>query len=464
MHFKNYKHTIYILLLAMVLFLPSCAGKKKMADVAQIQMKNWSVANSLDSLPISSGLADLFDNSQLDSLLHEALTNNHNLKATALRLQASELRLSHTRASMIPSANINFTKGRSKQIQAYGEKKYGKVNSHQIGTNISWEIDIWGKLYETHQAAVLNWEAEKQDYLFAKDALAARLIQTWVNLISSKTILQIRKEKLESTKSLNLSIIKRYREGLVELDEYNQSAADYEISLMNVGRAEEEYLRNMRELEILLGREPQTKIDADSSLPDIKAAPLKIPSVVLANRPDVKAGIARLNSVYKISSSSKKEMLPGIELSADLFKNSASLENLLSSNLLWNVMGQLAQPVFNAGRIRKESKAKSLDYEAALSDFRDIVYNALKEVEYTLGMERELKTAQSSIEKAYQNYKTNRKYYEEKYSKGLVEFRYLLEARQLEKDAAINLSEIKANRLSNRVNMALALGYSVSNK
>lgn len=448
-----------LIVLLTVILLTNCATTYELPQVTQGIEKTWKNSAVIDSLPITKGLLSLFDDEDLDSLVAEAIKNNHDLKAAKNRLMASNYILSQTRSLLMPSASLGVSKSRGNQNVNLLTGKNGVKDNHAISLNVAWEVDIWGKLYETNSANTLEWEAQREQYLQAMDALAARTIQTWVYVITSKNELKLKQSKHERLANLFKSIEQQYIKGIATLGDLNNSRSEIEINNAELVATEEEYGKRVRELEILLGHKPRTELSSSNNLPNLEKPIVKIPSVVLGNRPDVKQSILRLNSSLKIASASKKAMLPSLNLSAGMFKEGVKFSDLSGSKLIWNVIGNLVQPIFNGGRLWNEAKAKSLEADAALSDLHSVVLTALKEVEDGLDAERSLSAQKIYLEKSLKHLKNSKEDYTKRFKNGLVPYYVLVNAQNQLSDMEIQINQLKAAQLSNRISLALASGY-----
>jgi len=458
---------IYSKILAIILvtfFTIGCASSIELPEITKKMEKNWNNGSTIDSLPITKGLLSLFENDEIDSLVIEAIRNNHDLKAAKNRLMASNYMLSQTRSLLMPSASLGFAKSRSNQNVNFLSGKNEVKDNHTISLNVAWEVDIWGKLYEINSAANLEWEAAREQYLQAMDALAARTIQTWVHITSTKNQLVLKQEKQLRIINLNKSVEKKYKMGIASLGDLTNAKSELEITNAELVSTEEEYGKLVRELEILLGRNPQNRLKAADVLPEIRKPVLKIPAVVLANRPDIKSAIFRANSFLKNASVAKKEMLPGINLSADMFKESVKLGDVTGATLIWNVIGNIVQPIFNGGKLWNEAKAKELEADAAISELHSVVLTALKEVEDGLDAERSLNAQKMYLKKALQNLQLSNEDYKKRYRKGLVPYYVFANAQNQLADMEIQMNKLKVAQLSNRISLALASGYGLEEK
>ncbi len=187
------------LCLALWILGTGCAGRPKPAALPEDLPAAWageaesgqvkpdpaqSVRVGSEDLAVTSSLLDLINDPRVTALVEEALANNPNIKATAARLKASGFLLSQTESQRMPEISAGASRGRNNQTtDALGNPT--ARNNYQISANLSWELDIWGRLTDLHQAQVLSYEALTKEYTRAYDALAARVIQAWINCVAT---------------------------------------------------------------------------------------------------------------------------------------------------------------------------------------------------------------------------------------------------------------------------------------
>ena len=106
----------------------------------------WAADIAIKDLPITDGLLYLIQEEPLKELVQEALDNNPDLVATALRLKAAGYFLSGSRSIQLPKVNAEFAKERSNQAVDVQTGNRSTKNSHRMSLGVSWEIDLWGRL------------------------------------------------------------------------------------------------------------------------------------------------------------------------------------------------------------------------------------------------------------------------------------------------------------------------------
>lgn len=425
---------------------------------------NWTTEVAPEELPVTADLLTLIKSAPLKELVREAMANNPDLKNTALRLKAAGYMLSEPRSRQLPRINAGFSKGRNNQNLNGETGRELTSNSHQLSLGISWELDIWGRLADEYTASNQAVLARKFEYLHARDALAARIIETWIEQVAIRRSLSIEKERLKVLEHIEKVLVERYRNGIGNLDELSTAKTRTEIARADLSAGNSALLRAVRTLEVLVGRYPRGELLSSNTLPEVLPPPAGIPATVLVNRPDVQGGLAQLASARALSSAAKKARLPDLTLSGQIFKESTRLNHLSGASTYWNVLGSLFQPLFEGGRLMDASKARRTEADASLMELHHIILHALKEVEDAFDLEHDLAMQARALEIAVQESKKSSQYYTERYRQGLDTIQSLLIAKEQEISVRIRLSEVKANRLRNRINLALALGVGLEDK
>ena len=212
----------------------------------------------------------------------------------------------------------------------------------------------------------------------------------------------------------------------------------------------------------MIGEYPDAKTLSYQPLPDLsEAIPAGIPSDLLLNRPDLIAIERQLAGSRVQLKSAKKQRLPKISLTGALGNASPELNNLIdSSNAFWNVGVNLAQPLINYGRINANIRASKAQLSEAEATYEKVILNAFMEVENALSNESYLQDIHKSNTLVLDQTKEIAAINKTKYKEGNGEFlNYLSSKITLVQSQRQNL-QLKYNKLKNRINLYLALGYS----
>ncbi len=438
--------------------LNGCAGRIPAPVLPEDIPAQWAGQETAPILPITNGLLDLVPDPVIGELVQEALDNNPDLKVTALRLKASRLLLTDTRARRWPSIEAGLSKTHdNRKIDPYSGRR-SSHRSHQAGFDITWELDIWGRLAAEHAAARSNHQARAETYQSARDALGARVVQIWCTAVGSRQALQAEEDRLANLQAIEATLIRRYEQGLGSLDELSTARARTRVALSDLSARRDDHQRQLRRMEVLLGRYPQARWTAATRLPVIESPPAAVPVRVLASRPDVRAALNRLDAAGQAAIAAQKALLPEIRLSARAFRIGSSPGDLSGATTLWQIVGGLTQPLFQGGRLRDAAAARHLDARAAVAELHRTILTAVNEVEDRFGREYHLALQENTLNAAMSDAAQSRRYFERRYRAGLDTILNLLIAREQETGITLRLIDVRVSRLSNRIDLALAMG------
>ena len=409
-------------------------------------------------LPVSDALLDLIADERLAALIEEALANNPNLAATALRLEASGLLARVTRARHLPRVDAGFEATRDNRSLDPETGGTRTANSLRPALSFSWELDLWGRLADERRAADTGYQAQEADWLALRDALAARIIQAWVTVVAERRAVAVQERRLALLAEVEDMWRARYRNGLASYDELATAKTQTALAQSDRDAQQNAVRQSERRLEVLLGRVPRTEIPGATELPEIGATGLDVPATVLLHRPDIRAALARLASARATASAADKARYPQLRLSGQVFREAARLDGLGSAATGWNLLGSLFQPLFDGGALALNARAEANLADAALMDLYEHVLRALEEVENALDRERTLTAQIESLDTALGEAHRSSAFFEKRYREGLDSLQSLLIAREQEISVRLQWENLQATRLVNRIDLALAAG------
>lgn len=410
-------------------------------------------------------LADLSDR-QLTSLVDEAMLSNNDLAASAARLRTARANVGITRASMLPQVNAT---GGSNRVRGVAEIDDGFGGSnpisnyathHDLGANLNWEIDLWGKLGNRTRAAAAEANAASADYHAFRLSLAANIARSWFNAAELELQVKLASDTATSLEK-NLRFVERGVDlGTSEALDLRLTRANVENARSNLDAQRRQLDAATRSLEILIGRYPANQLQVKGDLPDIRHdVPTGLPSELLMRRPDLVSSEQRLAAASERVVANQKEYLPDFNLTARGGTSSSELRNLLNPDYLaGSIAANLGQPIYDGGRIKGNIEAAKGRYQEALANFRQDALQAFGEVETSLAAELYLKSQVASQQRSATESLAAENLAWDQYSRGLVGGLTWLEAQRRSFNSRSALLQLKNLRLQNRIDLYLALG------
>lgn len=409
-----------------------------------------------------------FGSARLEELIAEALEQNADLQAAAIRVEAAAADVRIAGAELAPSVNASVGAQRDKRnfvgfpIPGGGGGNVLTTHSstYNLGLIANWEVDLWGRIRAGKRAARQNFEATLTDLRGARLSLAALTVNGWLSVVEARQQLVIARETVESHRATEGQVRRRYEEGL-------RSSLDLRLASASVAGAES-FLEErqialetaLRQLEILLGRYPRGALTSVDVLPDLPPAiPAGLPAEMLARRPDVSAARQRLFAADSRIKQARAALLPRISLTAQGGTTTGQLSDLLSSDFtVWTLAGNLAQPILDGGRLRAGIQLSDARARLAAAEYQSVAYRAFRDVETALAAEEILARREVGLEAARTHSQAAHELAQRRYGEGLESFAAVLETQRRTLEARSQLIALRRQRLENRVNLHLALG------
>ncbi|MCB1704439.1 MAG: TolC family protein [Halioglobus sp.] len=400
----------------------------------------------------TAGLNQLIADDELDALVTEALQANPGLQQTLLSVQIYQAQWRQAFGQRLPSVELG---GTAAKVEDAG-------STFSTSLTVSWQLDLWQSLSDRSRAAGKDVEQQQQLYQLARDTLAANVMDAWLALIAQQQTIAIQRKRLETLTNNANFIVQRYRNGTGSLDDLTTARTVLASEQANLESYTETLLQQQRALRTLLGRSQGAPVAVADTFPDVITPLADLPEQTLARRPDLQAAYAAIEAADLRSSAAYKDLLPSINLEAALLDSDGNLNDALLTGPLWSLLGQLTAPLYKGGQLQAAADIAELETAQAYQGYRDTLYNAVTEVENALGLEQSLARQQVHIEDALANATINLTQYRSSYRSGLASILDLLTVEQKTYDLQNQLNDLIYQRLSNRVNLGLALGLGVT--
>ncbi|MRT94400.1 TolC family protein [Ancylomarina sp. 16SWW S1-10-2] len=462
------KRYIIISLVVTAFSLQSCfVAKEYQKPEVEIQDQYRNVATSDSTTLASMPWEELFTDSHLKNLVHEALDSNLDLLMAVERVNAAEAYFKQGKMGYLPSVNLSANGGHyelsdnSYTGTAAGGNGPGYEN-YQLNGSVSWEADIWGKIRSNRrasQAAYLQSEASRRA---VESALVANMASAYYQLLALDSQVEVaqrtvtnRKESLETMKSLKDA-------GQVTEAAVKQTEAQLYSTQILLLDLEQNVSLLENTMSLLLGRSVSTvdrgKLDDQQINIELK---MGFPVQLFSNRPDVMAAELGLRNAFELTNVAKSSFYPSLSVNATVGLESIKFDDWFSTSSIFNnVIGNLTQPLFNKRNIRTQYEVAKAKQAEAKHNFKKSLLTASKEVSdalYTYKAEEE----RYEIRKLELQALTDAvSYSEELLNNGYANTTYLevLTARSNALSSELNMIDSKFKQLNSVVELYKALG------
>jgi outer membrane protein, multidrug efflux system len=331
-----------------------------------------------------------FKDPVLDAFLAEAAQQSLDLALASARIDEARALLNQNRSNFYPSVDLNVGTTRRGNSENSATSRPGiPLNStdFQFGFVAAYELDFWGKYAKADDAARARLLSQTANRGTVMVTLYANVAQTYFSLRALDAQAALADRTL-ATRQENLKLQeRRFQGGVVgELDvqQARSEAASVEATALAIKQTK----RNSESaLALLLGRKPAdvfvpviARGSAIENLYEQQIIPASLPSDVLNRRPDVIAAEQNLRANSADLALARTAYYPRLSLSAGIGQQSKELSNLLSpSSIFWNMIGNLAQPIFRAGAVDAAVAAATARQSQAVAQYTQVVQVAFKE-------------------------------------------------------------------------------------
>jgi len=402
-----------------------------------------------------------FNDPVLTGLIERAVTGNLNLKQALNSVRQARIQRGIADADRFPSVNSSGSAGRTYSKDMSGD--FTGTNSFRLGLDASWEVDLFGGVKRSIEAADANLEATEESYRDVLVSLLAEVALNYIEVRSYQAQILVAESHLKSQEETYNITKWRYQAGLTtELDVENASK-NLEQTRSQIPSLKISLEQTKNRIAVLLGSEPGA---LDSALDEYRAIPvapneiaLGIPADLLRRRPDLRKAERELAAQTAKIGVAEAKRYPKVSLSGDIGLSALALGDLFSSDRLsTGVSSGISWPVYDAGRIMKNIAIQYAAQEQKLIAYKAALLTALEDVEnamtsYTYGLARR-ESLLKALESAEQAAETSRA----QYSSGLIDFQSVLEAESTFLTFQNNVVQSDAQIIKNLIGLYKALG------
>jgi multidrug efflux system outer membrane protein len=384
---KNNMNKIIVFLILLVLASGCAVGPRytrpeiKVSDQYEQAIVNSDSITNLDWW-------EVYRDSILQSLVQHALDSNLNLMTAVARVEQAAAVLGYNRAQYGPAFGYDVGARASETRDFSEDAGYALSNSSfNLTGNISWELDLWGKIRHVNRAAYAELLASEADMKSVYISLVARTAELYFHLRGLDERMDITRKTFDSRMEFYRIIAQRFEKGdVAELDalQAEQSAAASEAELYNLER---EIIIMENAINILLGQ-PFAPVERGMSNQQQQLPveiPSGIPSQLLERRPDLQFAEQQLVAQTEKVGVAVAMRFPSLSLTGILGVASPEISTIFDPGaFLGSITGQLTGPLFNFGLNKRRVEIERAAAKQAGYYYEQTVLTAFAEVENSL--------------------------------------------------------------------------------
>ena len=329
---------------------------------------------------------DLFSEPELDTLIYMALEHNHDVLIAMSRIEQAYAVLGVSKADLFPQFGYDVSGSYGDPTTAGAAAGTGAGGMVNITPNVYWELDFWGKVRRSNQAARAEIAASEEALLMVQLGIITAVADGYFQLLDFDQRLEISRRTWE-TRMASMSIIEqRFIHGTVPEIDLNQAQQQEAIAAAAIPYFERMVAHMENYLSILIGQNPRSLergLLIDQEVPP--EIPVELPSKLLERRPDLVQAEQLFYAETARIGVAQAMRFPSFSLTGALGLASTDLSTLLSGeSLVYSVGGSMLGPIFNWGKNKRRVEIQQQVANQALYRYEQSVLQAFREVDDAL--------------------------------------------------------------------------------
>lgn len=450
----------------LALALVGCAAGPDFVKPAPAAPDDWTSWRSADdTLRQPAGIAQAmpaswwraFGDPVLDRLERRAFDASPDLRSAALRFAQARAQRSTVAAQRGPEVDLGAGATRQRQSEngaatrvygAFGGASPGFDTStligllsqphtlYQAGFDASWELDLWGRVRRSVEAADADVAGQAALLDLARLSLASDVARNYLELRTVQRQIRLLREDIAGLEDRLGLLDARARSGVIDhLDLDRQRAELAALQAQLPGLLAQEGA-GINQIALLLGERPGALRDelspqaaeGKTALPDLA---LGLPSDVAWRRPDIRAAEARLHSATANIGVARADLYPSVRLGAG-FGYESYLRGEFSDwgSRTWSVGPSLNLPLFDHGRRKSVLQLRELQQQEAAVNYQQTVLKAWQEIDDALSAytaeQQQARQLEARVQSAGDAYRLA----QARYDAGLTDFLAVIDAQR----------------------------------
>ncbi len=451
-----------------LLLLPACAvgPKYKKPEVADLTPSEWQWKRGEPADEIPKGeWWRVFHDAVLDDLESKAVAQNQNLRAAVARVDEARAAARLTRAQFFPTLSLDPSMNRQRTTGHLPTPIPFKVPPATFDTfsaplDLSYEIDLWGRVRRSFEAARAQAQSSISDYQNALLTLTGDVAINYFLLRSLDTELTVLRRTIELRQDSVRILSARFDAGAIPEIDLARARTELATAREDLADTTRQRVETLHALALLCGR-PATAFEIAERNTEVRlpSVPPGLPSSVLERRPDIaraERAIAAKNAQIGVAEAA---YFPVVRLTGQAGFLSAEAGQLFSwDSRVWSIGPSVSLPLFNGGRTAADVRQAKASYQEALAAYRQTVLTAFKEVEDSLAQIALWGNQASALEQALQSARRVAELAHARYDAGTISYLEVVDAERERLQQERQQSLLEGQRFAATVRLIKALG------
>ena len=401
------------------------------------------------------------NDSVLPQLVHEAVRRNYTLREAHLRILQSRSQVGITNSQFYPdiAADGSFTHSMMNS-RPPGATQF---DSWHLGTGLSWELDVFGRLERLSEAAKAQMYADMELYRDTYIILLADIATRYIEVRAYQQQIAITKNNLATRKNtLELVRTKQLAQVASQLDT-SRAEGSYESACAELPVLEAGLRQSLNRLSVLLGSPPGYVDHMLSTVTPIPQAPesimVGIPAELIRRRPDIRALEQNIIAQNARVGAAMGDWYPRFTLDGSFGLDAAQFSQLFTSNAIVAGFGpRVSWNILTFGRIKSNIRLQEYIHKEMIAAYQETVLQAAEEVDNALSSYVNERERLSHLNRAVDAYGQALRLSEERYQNGRDSLQPVLDSQRDKLVSETQRAISQANQMKSLIQLYRALG------
>lgn len=372
------------------ILLTGCRTSSSFMDAPETETPaSWVTPVSEAELMAAQELAvwwTLFEDERLTRLVQLALDENLNYKVAVAKVQEAFALRAVASGEKVPAVNSTGGVFETEQSALMGGANF---TGYSVGFDASWELDLWGRIRKTVEAADASAQASIEDMRGVRALIASQVVAGYISVRELQLRQKFAMENIERQRNTLKLTEGRFANGLAPKLDVNQAQVNLSSTEAILPLLRQQEFQAIRALEVLSGLTPghlNELLKDEAVVPTVARDQLTdLPANVLRRRPDIRAAEQRLFAAALRVGVAEADLYPRVSLSGSFAWESSEAGNLFDSDSVSTRFGpSIFLPIFQGGRLRSQVDVREAQAVQAELGYRQLILQALQDVENAL--------------------------------------------------------------------------------
>jgi multidrug efflux system outer membrane protein len=458
-------------LLAVLALLTACSvgpNYHQPAPVALPMDWRWKKAEPSDNIAKGKWW-ELFHDPTLNQLEDQAVAQNQDLKVAVGRVDEARARARLSGASFFPSLTLapSYTRTQIPKdspqfaiIPIPGiERRFLPYNSFSVPLDLSYEIDIWGRVRRSFESSQAQAQASVADYQNVLLTLNSDVAVNYLTLREYDSEIQILNDTVTArTESLRINNV-RLQAGRATSVDVSQAQTDLTNAEAQLAAVQQSRAETLDAIAVLCGTSSLDLPFNPLEHTPPPSVPVGLPSALLERRPDIAEAERTMAGKNAEIGVAYAAFFPAVSLTGQGGYLSARATDLFTwKNSIWSFGPTITLPIFAGGENLSNLQIARAQYDQSVAQYRSTVLNAVKDVENALADLRFLAKQSSALHQSVESARQTTDLQQKSFRVGQINYTDVIVADENRLAIERNEAQVRGQQLYATVRLIKALG------